>query len=65
MFFLLQNGYRVIAHDRRRFGRLIQPSGGCEIPWPSRGLPDQGQGLFCAAPMLANQDDAISLTDAL
>lgn len=28
MFFLLQNGYRVIAHDRRGFGRSSQPSGG-------------------------------------
>lgn len=28
MFFLLQNGYRVIAHDRRGFGRSGQPSGG-------------------------------------
>ncbi|MDK4717240.1 alpha/beta fold hydrolase [Rhizobium sp. CNPSo 4039] len=26
MFFLLQNGYRVIAHDRRGFGRSSQPS---------------------------------------
>jgi non-heme chloroperoxidase len=28
MFFLLQNGYRVIAHDRRGFGRSSQPSKG-------------------------------------
>ncbi|NKK63053.1 alpha/beta fold hydrolase [Rhizobium leguminosarum bv. viciae] len=28
MFFLLQNGYRVIAHDRRGFGRSSQPSSG-------------------------------------
>ncbi|MBX5204148.1 alpha/beta hydrolase [Rhizobium sp. NZLR1] len=28
MFFLLQNGYRVIAHDRRGFGRSSQPAGG-------------------------------------
>ena len=28
MFFLLQNGYRVIAHDRRGFGRSSQPSNG-------------------------------------
>ncbi|MBM2710075.1 alpha/beta hydrolase [Mesorhizobium caraganae] len=28
MFFLLRNGYRVIAHDRRGFGRSSQPSGG-------------------------------------
>lgn len=28
MFFLQQNGYRVIAHDRRGFGRSSQPSGG-------------------------------------
>nr|WP_244575507.1 alpha/beta fold hydrolase [Rhizobium sp. 11515TR] len=26
MFFLPQNGYRVIAHDRRGFGRSSQPS---------------------------------------
>ena len=26
MFFLLQNGYRVIAHDRRGFGRSSQPA---------------------------------------
>jgi len=28
MFFLLQNGYRVIAHDRRGFGRSSQPAKG-------------------------------------
>ena len=28
MFFLLQNGYRVIAHDRRGFGRSSQPANG-------------------------------------
>lgn len=28
MFFLLQNGYRVIAHDRRGFGRSSQPASG-------------------------------------
>jgi non-heme chloroperoxidase len=28
MFFLLQNGYRVIAHDRRGFGRSSQPATG-------------------------------------
>ncbi|RFB85087.1 alpha/beta hydrolase [Rhizobium leguminosarum bv. trifolii] len=28
MFFLLQNGYRVIAHDRRGFGRSSQPFSG-------------------------------------
>jgi non-heme chloroperoxidase len=28
MMFLLQNGYRVIAHDRRGFGRSSQPSQG-------------------------------------
>lgn len=28
MFFLMQNGYRVIAHDRRGFGRSSQPSNG-------------------------------------
>ena len=28
MFFLVQNGYRVIAHDRRGFGRSSQPSTG-------------------------------------
>ncbi len=28
MFFLLQNGYRVIAHDRRGFGRSSQPGRG-------------------------------------
>jgi non-heme chloroperoxidase len=28
MFFLLQNGYRVIAHDRRGFGRSSQPTKG-------------------------------------
>lgn len=28
MLFLLQNGYRVIAHDRRGFGRSAQPAGG-------------------------------------
>jgi non-heme chloroperoxidase len=28
MFFLLQNGYRVIAHDRRGFGRSSQPAQG-------------------------------------
>jgi len=28
MFFLLQNGYRVIAHDRRGFGRSGQPAKG-------------------------------------
>jgi non-heme chloroperoxidase len=28
MFFLAQNGYRVIAHDRRGFGRSSQPSKG-------------------------------------
>src|ERR1700732_5549483 len=28
MFFLLQNGYRVIAHDRRGFGRASQPAKG-------------------------------------
>jgi non-heme chloroperoxidase len=28
MFFLLQNGYRVIAHDRRGFGRSSQPAAG-------------------------------------
>ncbi|MET4492174.1 alpha/beta hydrolase [Bradyrhizobium sp. LA7.1] len=28
MFFLLQNDYRVIAHDRRGFGRSSQPSTG-------------------------------------
>jgi non-heme chloroperoxidase len=28
MFFLLENGYRVVAHDRRGFGRSSQPAGG-------------------------------------
>lgn len=28
MFFLQQNGYRVIAHDRRGFGRSSQPAAG-------------------------------------
>ncbi|GLK86724.1 non-heme chloroperoxidase [Ancylobacter defluvii] len=28
MLFLLQNGYRVIAHDRRGFGRSSQPASG-------------------------------------
>jgi non-heme chloroperoxidase len=28
MMFLLQNGYRVVAHDRRGFGRSSQPSRG-------------------------------------
>ena len=28
MFFLAQNGYRVIAHDRRGFGRSSQPARG-------------------------------------
>lgn len=28
MLFLAQNGYRVIAHDRRGFGRSSQPAGG-------------------------------------
>jgi non-heme chloroperoxidase len=28
MFFLQQQGYRVIAHDRRGFGRSSQPAGG-------------------------------------
>ena len=28
MLFLLQNGYRVIAHDRRGFGRSSQPANG-------------------------------------
>ncbi len=31
MLFLAQNGYRVIAHDRRGHGRSSQPSGGNEL----------------------------------
>jgi len=31
MMFLLQNGYRVIAHDRRGFGRSSQPSQGYDF----------------------------------
>lgn len=31
MLFLLQHGYRVIAHDRRGHGRSSQPSGGHEM----------------------------------
>jgi non-heme chloroperoxidase len=31
MMFLLQNGYRVIAHDRRGFGRSSQPSRGYDF----------------------------------
>ena len=31
MLFLAQNGYRVIAHDRRGHGRSSQPSGGHDM----------------------------------
>ena len=31
MFFLVQNGYRCVAHDRRGHGRSSQPSGGNEM----------------------------------
>src|SRR4028119_1063729 len=31
MVFLAQNGYRVIAHDRRGHGRSDQPSGGNDM----------------------------------
>ncbi len=31
MMFLLQHGYRVVAHDRRGFGRSSQPSQGYDF----------------------------------
>jgi non-heme chloroperoxidase len=31
MFFLVQNGYRCVAHDRRGHGRSSQPSGGNDM----------------------------------
>ncbi len=31
MFFLLNQGYRVVAHDRRGFGRSSQPAGGYDF----------------------------------
>ena len=54
MFFLLQNGYRVIAHDRRGFGRSSQPDKGYDYDTFADDLAQLVNALSLAAPLAAD-----------
>jgi non-heme chloroperoxidase len=51
MHFLAQNGYRVVAHDRRGHGRSSQASSGNDMNGYADDLRPLSKRLICGTPL--------------